>query len=151
MLARNGNPSYNYEIHIGASPEDVWRGLTDGEMTRQYVYATKFCSQLSKGSRYAYVNLLGNHAVDGEILEATPARRLMITWSAHWDESVDKDPPSRVTFDLEALNPSTTRLCLRHDQFSEETATYAGSVASWPSMLSSLKTLLESGKPLAVS
>jgi hypothetical protein len=43
-----------------------------------------------------------------------------------------------------------TRLRLTHDQFAGETATYAGSVSSWPLMLSSLKTLLESGKPLSI-
>jgi hypothetical protein len=37
-----------------------------------------------------------------------------------------------------------------HDDLDGETATYRGSVASWPLMLSSLKSLLETGKPLAV-
>lgn len=71
------------------------------------------------------------------------------TWSAHWDEAVSKDAPSRVTYQLTPINATTTRLNLVHDDFAGETATYTGSVAGWPLMLSSLKSLLETGKPIA--
>jgi hypothetical protein len=62
-----------------------------------------------------------------------------------------KDRSSRVTYELSAIGPSTTKLHLVHDDFDRKTATYSGSVDGWPLMMSSLKSLLETGKPLATS
>ncbi len=72
-----------------------------------------------------------------------------MTWKAHWDDSVAKDRASRVTYELSSAGPSTTRLHLVHDDFDAQTATYSGSIDGWPLMMSSLKSLLETGKPLA--
>jgi hypothetical protein len=47
------------------------------------------------------------------------------------------------------VGPSTTKLHLVHDEFDGRTATYMGSVDGWPLMMSSLKSLIETGKPLA--
>jgi uncharacterized protein YndB with AHSA1/START domain len=87
--------------------------------------------------------------VDGRILEIEPERRLVMTWAAHWDDTVTKDPASRVTYELTPIDPTTTKLRLVHADCAGETATFKGSVTSWPLMLSSLKSLLETGKPLA--
>jgi uncharacterized protein YndB with AHSA1/START domain len=88
----------------------------------------------------------GFKVVDDEILEIELAKRLVMSWKAHWDESVAKDRPSRVRYEL---GPSTTRLHLIHDDFDRQTAIYTGSVDGWPLMMSSLKSLLEIGHPLA--
>jgi uncharacterized protein YndB with AHSA1/START domain len=77
-------------------------------------------------------------------------KRLTLSWRAHWDAAVAKDPPSRVTYELSSVGAHVTKLGVVHDQFEGETATYKGSVEGWPLMLSSLKTLLESGKTLPV-
>ena len=146
----NGKIEYSYELYIAAPAEKVWKGLIDAEATKQYVYGTRLRSTLKKGAPYAYLADGDFTVVDGRILEIEPARRLVMTWSAHWDEAVAKDPPSRVTYQLTSVDPTTTKLSLVHDDFAGETATYTGSVASWPLMLSSLKSLLETGRPIAV-
>ena len=87
--------------------------------------------------------------VDGEILDIEPEKRLVMSWKAHWDDSVAKDRPSRVRYELSAAGAATTRLHVVHDGFDGQTATYSGSVDGWPLMLSSLKSLLETGTPLA--
>jgi hypothetical protein len=45
-----------------------------------------------------------------------------------WDDAVAKDRPSRVTCELSAAGPSTTKLHIVHDDFDGPTATYIGSV-----------------------
>jgi uncharacterized protein YndB with AHSA1/START domain len=140
--------SYSYDIYIGAPAGKVWKGIVDGELTRHYVYGTRFESKLKKGAPYAYVGDGDFKIVEGQVLEVEPERRLVMTWSAHWDESVAKDRPSRVTYELSATGESTTKLHLVHDDFDGATATYTGSVDSWPLMMSSLKSLLETGKAL---
>jgi uncharacterized protein YndB with AHSA1/START domain len=141
---------YAYEIYIAAPPSTVWKGLIDGDITRQYVYGTRFESELKKGAPYAYLGDGDFRVVDGQILEVEPEKRLVMTWSAHWDDSVSKDRASRVTYELSASGPST-RLRLVHDDFDRQRATYTGSIEGWPLMLSSLKTIVETGKPLATN
>jgi uncharacterized protein YndB with AHSA1/START domain len=142
---------FAYDIYIGTPAAKVWNGIVDGEMTKHYVYGTRLESKLKKGAPYAYVGDGGFKVVDGEILEIEPENRLVMTWKAHWDDSVAKDRASRVTYELSAAGPSATLLHLVHDDFDGPTATYSGSVhaGGWPRMLSSLKSLLETGKPLA--
>ena len=147
---QNGKPEYSYELYIAASPAEVWKGITDGELTRQYVYGTRLQSSLKPGAPYAYVGDGDMKVVDGKILDVEPERRLVMSWAAHWDEAVNKDRASRVTYRLTPIDPMTTKLTLVHDDFDGETATYKGSVGGWPLMLSALKSLLETGKPLAV-
>jgi uncharacterized protein YndB with AHSA1/START domain len=141
---------YRYEIVIGAPAAQVWSGLIDGNITRQYVYGTRFESQLKAGAPYAYLADGDFKAVDGNVVDVEPEKRLVITWSAHWDATVDSDRASRVTFELLPAGPST-KLTLVHDDFDAETATFVGSIEAWPTMLSSLKTILETGHPLVTS
>jgi uncharacterized protein YndB with AHSA1/START domain len=141
--------AYTYDIYVGAPAGKVWKGIVDGEMTKHYVYGTRLQSKLKKGASYAYVGDGNFKVVDGEILEIEPEQRLVMSWKAHWDDSVANDRPSRVTYELSAVGPSTTKLHLVHDEFDGRTATYMGSVDGWPLMMSSLKSLIETGKPLA--
>src|SRR5262249_48247745 len=142
--------TYSYDIYISAPVGNVWKGLVDGEITKQYVYGTRFDGKLKKGASYALVGEGDFKVVDGEILEVEPEKRLVMTWKAHWDDSVAKDPASRVTYELSAAGP-WTKLHLVHDDFDQQTATYTGSVEGWPLMLSSLKSILETGKPLVTN
>jgi uncharacterized protein YndB with AHSA1/START domain len=139
--------AYAYDIYIAAPIDKVWNGIVDAEMTKHYVYGTRFESKLKKGTPYAYIGDGDFKVVDGEILEIEPEKKLVMSWKAHWDESVANDPPSRVTYELTAEGPLTTRLHLVHES-DAPSATYTGSVESWPLMMSSLKSLIETGKAL---
>jgi uncharacterized protein YndB with AHSA1/START domain len=141
---------YTYEIYIGAPVAQVWRGLVDGEMTRQYVYGTRLDTELRPGAPYAYLGEADFKVVDGEIVEVDPERTLVMTWRAHWDASVSEDRASRVRYEISPAGASATKLKVIHNDFDRETATYKSSTEGWPLMLSSLKTLIECGKGLAV-
>lgn len=141
---------YTYDIYIGAEASKVWKGLVDGDLTQHYVYGTRLESKLKKGSPYAYVGEGGFKVVDGEIVEVDAEKRLVMTWRAHWGESTANDAASRVTYELSPAGASQTKLRLIHDDFDGPTATYTESTAGWPRLLSSLKSLLETGKALAM-
>jgi uncharacterized protein YndB with AHSA1/START domain len=141
---------YSYELYTGAPVSKVWKGLTDDAMTKRYVYGTRLKSDFKVGSPYAYLGDGDFCVVDGKILEIEPGKRLVMTRSAHWDEASSKDRSSRVTYELTPSGRSTTKLSVRHDDLDKETATYRGSVEGWPLMMSSLKSLLETGKPLGI-
>jgi uncharacterized protein YndB with AHSA1/START domain len=143
---------YTYDIYIAAPVGKVWKGIVDPEMTKEYVFGTRLQSKLKKGAPYAYVGDGDFTVVDGEILEVEPEKRLVMTWNAHWDDSVAKDRASRVSYELVAAGQATTKLRVVHDDFEGPTATYTGSTGDqgWSLMMSSLKSLLETGKPLAM-
>lgn len=137
-----------YDIYIAAAPADVWAGLIDPKMTRQYVYGTEFDGRLEKGATYAYVADGGFKVVDGEILEVNRHQRLAMSWAAHWDQDVASDAPSRVSYELSEAAPGITKLRVVHNDFRGQTATYASSIGVWPLMMSSLKSLIETGHSL---
>src|SRR4051812_30940687 len=125
-LMTSRKPSYSYEIYIGVPASKVWRGLIDGELTKHYVYGTRFAGALEKGAPYAYMADGDFKVVDGKILDVEPEKKLAMTWSAHWDEPSGKDRPSRVTYELSSPAAATTKLRVVHDDFESETATYKG-------------------------
>jgi uncharacterized protein YndB with AHSA1/START domain/DNA-binding transcriptional ArsR family regulator len=140
-------PKQVYEIFIHATPERVWQGITDGELTRQYYYGGAVRSDLTVGSPFMYVNDTGTTLLDGEILEIDAPRRLVTTFSAVWDPATAGDRPSRITYEIEPQGP-LTKLTMIHDDFDGETATYKAVAGGWSYVLSGLKTLLETGKPM---
>src|SRR5690348_619772 len=143
--------SYSYELFIAAPAAKVWEALFRRDVPLPFMYGTRFSSALRKDAAYAYVGERNFNVVDGRILALEPGARIVMTWSAHWGEAENTDRPSRVSIELTPLDASTTKLNLVHDDFDGETATYVGSTGSWPRMLSSLKSLLETGTPIAVA
>jgi uncharacterized protein YndB with AHSA1/START domain/DNA-binding transcriptional ArsR family regulator len=140
-------PKQVYEIFIHATPERVWQGITDGELTKQYYYGGAVRSDLTVGSPFRYVDDDGATLLDGEILEVDPPRRLVTTFSALWDPATAADRPSRITYEIEPQGP-LTKLTMIHDDFDGETATYRAVAGGWSYILSGLKTLLETGRPM---
>jgi uncharacterized protein YndB with AHSA1/START domain len=101
---------------------------------------------------------------DQVILESDPFRRLAYTWHAitpDWAMEVGMDaataatwraePRSRVAFDIEDVGHGTVKLTVTHDGFPPGSAVLPAISEGWPAVLSSLKTLLETGSPLRTS
>jgi uncharacterized protein YndB with AHSA1/START domain/DNA-binding transcriptional ArsR family regulator len=141
-------PKQVYEIFIRASVDRVWQGITDGELTKRYYFGTAVETDLTVGGPFNYLEADGSKMIDGEVLEVDPPRRLVTTFAAKWDPALVDDPPSRVTFELTPMG-ELTRLTLTHDGFENENATFRDvAVDGWSYLLSSLKTLLETGEPM---
>ncbi len=143
-------PRFLFEIHIRTTPEHLWAAITQPDLTRQYFYSTEFHSRLVPGAPLAYRMPDGSTAVEGEVVEVDPPRRLVTTWRALYDPEVADDAPSRVTWEIEPQG-ETCRLTLIHDDFDGETATYRQVSAGWPAILSSLKSLVETGTALPLA
>lgn len=137
---------YVYVIYISSTPEKVWNALMDSRLTRQY-WQHDNVSDWKPGSRWEHRQPDGG-AVDlvGKVLESVPPHRLVISWADPSDEGRD-DAYSRVAFEIERFK-GVTRLTMTHDQLEPGSDMLAGITDGWPKVLSSLKTLLESGKPL---
>ena len=138
-------PEFVYMTVIAAPPEAVWDGLTTAEFTRQYWHKTRVQSDYRVGSKIEFLNEDDSVGVAGEILTAKRPEELAYTWQFTGAESPAKnDPPSRVTFRLEAIGVGT-RLTVIHDQLEAGSQTATMVSFGWPHVLAGLKTLLETG------
>jgi uncharacterized protein YndB with AHSA1/START domain len=164
--------SFTYTTYIQATPERVWQGLTDPALMRRYwrhhrAGEKTFRSDWKKGSTYDMAHdEVGLVVSDSEqvILESDPYHRLSYTWhtiTPEWAAEVGMDeataetwraePRSKVAFDIEDVGHGTARLTVLHDGFEPGSSVLVGISEGWPAVLSSLKTLLETGSTLRTS
>jgi len=152
-----------YRIWIKATPERIWRALTDPQELGGYGYGGRFEVDVRAGGEYrvgATDQMLQAGApelmVDGEYLEVEQPRRLVQTWHALFDEQMTAEPPTRMTYELEPGKGGVTTLTLTHQVDGAPLAAgiTSGAVAEagggLPWVLSDLKTLLETGETLPV-
>jgi uncharacterized protein YndB with AHSA1/START domain len=139
--------SFVYVIYIASTPDRVWRALLDGEFTRQY-WGHDNVSDWRPGSPWEHrdADPGGNVRLLGEVLESRAPHRLVITWAEPRDKAV-RDRHSRVAFDIEAVG-EMVRLTVTHDDLEAGSDMDRSIRVGWPRVLSSLKSLLETGRPL---
>lgn len=87
--------------------------------------------------------------VIGSVLESDRPRRLVLTW-AHPDDAGNAAKTSRVSFDIDPYKGSV-RLTVRHDELEPDSAMLHGISSGWPAVLSSMKTLLETGASMPMT
>ena len=152
-----------YRIWIKATPERIWRALTDPQELEGYGYGGRYEVDVRAGGEYrvgATDQMLQAGApklmVDGEYLEVEEPRRLVKTWHALFDEQMTAEPPTRMTYELDPGKGGVTTLTLTHQVDGAPLAAgiTSGAVAEagggLPWVLSDLKTLLETGETLPV-
>ena len=150
MITTTATTTQVYQLYIKATPEAIWEAITTPEFTAKYFHGSLIDTTLEPGAPYrGWSPDREQQWVDGEILESDPPRRLQHTWLALYDEETAHEEPSRVTWQLEPQEDGTTLLTVTHDQLdgAPKTAQSVGGVG-WMFVLSGLKTLLETGKPL---
>ena len=139
--------TFVYVTYIAAKAETVWKALLDGEFTRQY-WGGENVSDWKPGSEWEHRrdNAESTVAMLGVVLEAAPPNRLVMSWADPKDKA-RRDRHSRVTFEIEPL-ADMVRLTVTHDELEAGSDMQRSISQGWPKVLSSLKSLLETGKPL---
>jgi uncharacterized protein YndB with AHSA1/START domain len=152
-----------YRVWIKAAPQAIWDAITKPEWTDRYGYTGLVEYDLRPGGAFRVVageamekaGFTGT-MVDGEVIEADPPRKLVQTWRLVMDPELEAEGFTRVTYEIEEADGST-RLTVIHDLdgapklapmvSGELSGTGAG--GGWAWILSDLKSLLETGAPLA--
>ena len=137
-------PKLVYAIYIATTPQRLWDALTDPEVTARY-WGHRNVSSWALGDTWEHRRVDdGGVDIVGRIVEVDPPRRLVHTWEL----AADADKPgrrSRVTFDMEPIG-EVVWLTLTHEDLPAEQVT--GTDRGWAKVLSNLKSLLETGRPL---
>jgi len=152
-------PDFVYAILIRTTPEKLWEALTDGDFSEKYWFGFRVHFDLKAGGAMHIAppeGLVGAGDHAGKVLECEPGKKLSYTWQ-------QADPPevaakrhglSRVTYELFPMG-AMTKLLLTHenllpDDVESNPTTLSGINNGWPAVLSSLKSLLETGEPISL-
>jgi uncharacterized protein YndB with AHSA1/START domain len=161
-----------YRVYIKATPEKIWQAITDPEWTNRYGYTGFAHYDLRPGGALKVVPNDEFKAaaeaqgypcpdviVDGEVIEADPARKLVTTWRMLMDPETAAEGFTRITYEIKPLDAGYTSLTLVHELDGapklaalvsgqmEDAGEGGGGGHAW--VLSDLKTLLETGAPMA--
>ncbi|WNG45155.1 polyketide cyclase [Archangium minus] len=139
-------PQFVYVTYIQTTPEKVWAALQDPEMTKQYWGMHKNVSDWKVGSSWTHQDYeTGEVHLEGKVLEAEPPKKLVVSWG-----NPGSGTPSKVTFLIEPFM-NAVRLTVMHDELAEDGKMLESISQGWPAILSSLKSLMETGQPLAMT
>src|SRR5271157_2878043 len=142
------NSRFVYVTYIRTTPEKLWQALTDPEITRRFWFGCRQESEWKTGSPWRIMLPDGRLADSGEILEIGPPRRLAVSWRNEFKPELREEGYSRMTYELEEQKGGSVKLTVIHEMDRPGAKFIEAVSTGWPMILSSLKSLLETGEPL---
>jgi uncharacterized protein YndB with AHSA1/START domain len=145
----NEKTCFVYVTYIRSTPEKVFDAVTKPEIARRY-WGHENVSDWKPGSDWQHVRANEERKVNvlGKVVESSPPMRLVITWASP-AQAADPEAYSRVTFDI-APYDGMVRLTVTHEELQTGSNMAKGIQQGWPIVLSSLKSLLETGEGIDV-
>lgn len=134
-------------IFVRASAEEVWKAWTDPDLTPRYYFGSAVEGEWRVGGSYRYPRPDGGTFVDGKILEIEPPRKLVTTFTPHW-EGAEAAAETRVTFLVEP-DGELCKITLIHEGLDTSQGIGADIAEGWARILSGMKTMLETGEHVA--
>jgi len=145
----NEKTRFVYVTYIRSTPEKVFEAITKPEIARRY-WGHENVSDWKPGSAWQHVRADEQRTVNvvGKVVEVSSPTRLVITWASP-AQAADPASTSRVTFDVEPSD-GLVKLTVTHDELEAGSAMDQGIRQGWPIVLSSLKSLLETGQGIDI-
>jgi len=136
-----------YVNYIRTTAEKLWQALTEPEFTRRYWFDTAQESEWKPDASWKIVFPDGRLADKGEVVEIDPTRRLVLKWRNELFPEMTAEGFSRMTYEIEEKGDSV-KLTVTHEMDKCDSKFIKAVSGGWPAILSSLKSLLETGEPL---
>jgi uncharacterized protein YndB with AHSA1/START domain len=136
-----------YVIYIRTTAAKLWKALLEPEFTKQFWIETWQESEWTPGSDWRLMRADGGVADSGKVLEVIPEKRLVLTWQNQFMPEMTAEGHSRMTYELEPVGESI-KLTVTHEMDRPESKLIGSVSQGWPHLLSSLKSLLETGESL---
>lgn len=136
-----------YVSYIRTTAAKLWTALTSAEFTKQYWFGASLESTFEVGAPWKLVMTDGNVADAGEIVESVPGKRLVMTWRSQFKPELRAEGVARCTFDL-VEDGAQMKLTVTHEIDVSPSKLIMAVSAGWPAIISSLKSLLETGAAL---
>src|SRR4030088_1382386 len=150
MNIDNFKPAIVYTIYIASTPDKVWEALTSAEFSRKYFFGNAVEVDLRIGGAYVVRTRDGSLHISGEVIECDPPKRLTITFNVNWPALIEKLGPTLVTYEIEPVGEVVKLTLLQSHDRPISDDILSGGRQGWPAILSSLKSVLETGNALAI-
>ncbi|MEI9887944.1 MAG: SRPBCC family protein [Rhizomicrobium sp.] len=141
---------YLYVTYIRTTPQKLWDALTKPEFIKQYWFNMTQESTWKAGASWQMLFSDGRVADAGEVLESDPPRRLVLKWRNEFRPELKEEGYSRCVYDLEQ-DGEVMKLTITHTIEKDGAKIIEAVAGGWPRVLSSLKSFLETGKPMPSS
>jgi uncharacterized protein YndB with AHSA1/START domain len=141
------NSRFVYVTYIRTTPEKLWKALIDPEFTRQFWKETWQDCEWKPGATWRLMIPDGRVADGGAVVEIEPQRRLVLRWRNEFMPELREEGYSRMTYEIEKKGESV-KLTVIHEMKRNGSKFIEAVSGGWPMILSSLKSLLETGKAL---
>ncbi|MDJ0458060.1 SRPBCC domain-containing protein [Arthrobacter sp. NQ7] len=142
--------SHSYSVFIRATPQQVWEALTDPDLTVQYNFGSAAKSDWRTGSHYAMTSADGSSVMyDGRVLLSNEPRQLVQTVNIKFDRAHIGHKEMTISWDIEQFG-ETCQVTISHRGPDSEAQLFEVLTSHCPNLMSGLKTLLETGKPLHI-
>lgn len=133
--------------YIRTTLEKLWQALIDPEFTRRFWVETWQESEWKPRASWRMTTPDGRVHSTGDILEIEPGRCLVLSWRSEMFPEARAEGHSRITFELEQVGDSV-KLTVIQENDTPDSKSIGMASQGWPLILSSLKSLLETGEPL---
>jgi len=134
-----------YVTYIKTTPEKLWEALTNPDFTRRYWAGTRLESTFKAGADWRLMIPDGRVGDTGNVLEVDRPRRLVLSWRNEFKPEIREEGFARCTFELEPMG-EVVKLTIVHESDLAESRLIGAVSMGWPMILSSLKTMLETGQ-----
>ena len=143
-------PKTVYVIYISATPEKVWQALTDPAFSKRYFFGFAVDVEPRQGGRFRLFWPDGRVHVTGEVVDWSPPHRFSCSWLVAGMKDFGELPECLVTYDIEPSGDAVKLTMTESHSWDIPHDILKGGESGWPKILSGLKSLLETGKPLLV-
>lgn len=143
-------PKTVYVIYIDAAPEKVWQALTEAEFSRQYFFGFAVDIEPRSGGAFHLLYPDGRVHIAGKVIEWSPPRRLSCTWIVEGVENFGELPECLVTYDIEQAGEAVRLTMTESHSWDIPDAILKGGQSGWPAILSSLKSVVETGRAMMI-
>jgi uncharacterized protein YndB with AHSA1/START domain len=144
-------PKTIYVTYIASTPEKVWQALTDPAFSRQYFFGFAVEAEPRQGGRFRLLYPDGRVHISGEVVEWSKPHRFVCSWVVEGMREFAELPASLVAYGIERSGDAVKLTMTESHSWDVPEAVLSGGRQGWPQILSSLKSLLETGKPLAAA
>jgi len=143
-------PKTVYATYIASTPEKVWQALTGPDFTRQYFAGFAVDVEPRNGGAFRLLYPDGRVHIAGRVLDWSPPRRFSCTWVVEGVAEFGELPECIVTYEIEQAGEAVKLTMTESHSWAIPDAILAGGQSGWPAILSSLKSVLETGRPLSI-
>ncbi len=147
MSTQKDKSSFVYVTYIRTTAEKLWHALTETGVEKEFFFATRLEAEWKPGAAWKLIAPDGLLLDSGEVVEIDPPKRLVLTWRNEFKPELKAEGWSRMTYELETKG-EMVKLTVLHEMDKGQSKFIEAISSGWPPILSSLKSLLETGIPM---